>query len=221
MEKPRTSIVKNDFKKVRSSKNNLESLEYFNDSLSLFDETASTPCCSKRGLSGACFSEDRRFRYALWRRWNQGRTIAFLLLNPSIANEEQLDNTLRRCQGTAKDLGYAGFEVANVFPLVSTDRSQVIKTPDRDGEIGRNHEHISEMLGRCGALVLGFGHEVTRPPLRYVIKDLRKLFERLGKEGMPSPQALRITEQHLPQHPLYLPKGLVPQPYTDWPEWTK
>lgn len=172
-------------------------------------------------MAGACFSNDRRYRYALWRNWAEGPTIAFLLLNPSIADEERLDNTLRRCQGTAHDLGYAGFEVANIFPLVSTDRSQVIKVEDRDGELGRNHAHIAEILERCGALVLGYGHEVEKKQLRYVVKDLRTLFENLEKRGMPQPTALRVTNHGLPQHPLYLPKGLIPQPYTNWPEWTK
>ena len=189
--------------------------------LALYTSTAGTKCCEERGMSGACFSKDRRFRYALWRRWDNGSTIAFLLLNPSIADENKLDNTLRRCQGTAHDLGYAGFEVANIFPLVSTDRSQVIKTDDRDGELGKNHEHIEEMLGRCGELVLGFGHEISKPGLRYVVKDLRELFERLGKKGMPTPKALKVTEQGLPQHPLYLPKGLIPKNYKSWPEWSK
>lgn len=188
--------------------------------LSLFTSQAGTTCCPVRGMSGACFSKDRRFRYALWRRWAEGQTIAFLMLNPSVADEDQLDNTLRRCQGSAHELGYAGFEVANVFPLVSTDRSQVLKNEDRDGEDKRNHEHIADMLGRCGALVLGFGHEVERKQLRYVLRELRMLFEKLEKSGMPQPSALRVTDHGLPQHPLYLPKGLVPQPYTTWPEWT-
>lgn len=188
--------------------------------LELFRSEAGTECCRNRSMSGACFSQDRRFRYALWRRWADGQTIAFLLLNPSIADEEKLDNTLRRCQGTAHALGYAGFEVANVFPLVSTDRSQVIKTPDRDGENERNHEHIADMLGRCGALVLGFGHEVEKKQLRYVVRDLRNLFEKLEQKGMPQPTALRITDHGLPEHPLYLPKGIEPRPYGTWPEWT-
>jgi hypothetical protein len=43
---------------------------------------------------GATFSPDRAYRYKLWRTWDQSLpTLAFVMLNPSTADEEQLDPT--------------------------------------------------------------------------------------------------------------------------------
>ena len=45
----------------------------------------------------ALFSPCGTFRYRLGRRWSEGRTVAFVLLNPSGANEHVDDQTVRRC----------------------------------------------------------------------------------------------------------------------------
>jgi len=47
----------------------------------------------------ALFSECRRFRYWLQRTWAADlQTIAFIGLNPSVADNEFDDNTVRKCQ---------------------------------------------------------------------------------------------------------------------------
>jgi hypothetical protein len=177
-------------------------------------ELTQTPCCPLRTAAGACFSRNRRFRYALWRRWGTGKTIAFLLLNPSIADEKRLDPTLTRCQNYAKRWGYGAFEVVNVFPLVSTDRLQLVHTKDRNGSKRRQRNHIIDTLQRCDALVLGFGTEVAKPKLESSLKVVWTLLEELlQKEAIPQPQCLGVTKEGLPRHPLYLPKDCQRQKY--------
>ena len=47
--------------------------------------------------SGATFSACRRWRYLLWRRWDEAKPVAnFLMLNPSTADEKQLARTIAR-----------------------------------------------------------------------------------------------------------------------------
>ena len=42
--------------------------------------------------TGAVFSKCRRWRYLLWRCWDDAKPVAnFLMLNPSTADELQLD----------------------------------------------------------------------------------------------------------------------------------
>lgn len=49
---------------------------------------------------GAQFSDCRMYRYALWRVWAQGDgCITFIGLNPSTADENKDDPTIRRCIG--------------------------------------------------------------------------------------------------------------------------
>jgi hypothetical protein len=52
---------------------------------------------------GAVFSDDREYRYRLWRTWDVDKpTAAFVMLNPSTADETENDPTIRRCIGFAK-----------------------------------------------------------------------------------------------------------------------
>jgi hypothetical protein len=49
--------------------------------------------------SGAAFSKCRRWRYLLWRSWDEKRPAAnFLMLNPSTADEVKLDPSCTRAR---------------------------------------------------------------------------------------------------------------------------
>ena len=70
--------------------------------------------------------------------YNPGHPIAlrfvhFCMLNPSIADERDLDPTLRRCKGFAQEWGMDGMLMTNVRPLVATDPKQLLATPDARG----------------------------------------------------------------------------------------
>src|SRR6185295_2456507 len=72
--------------------------------------------------SGATFSSCRRWRYLLWRRWDEKKPVAnFLMLNPSTADETQLDPTCSRARDYAERWGYGALIVTNVFGWRSTD----------------------------------------------------------------------------------------------------
>ena len=71
--------------------------------------------------SGAVISQDQLYRYFLWRRWGTGRVITWLMLNPSTADANTNDATIRKCIGFAKRWGYDGIHVLNLFALRSRD----------------------------------------------------------------------------------------------------
>jgi hypothetical protein len=106
--------------------------------------TTGLSCCLVRTLAGACFGPDRLERFALWRRWSDAPSLGFLLMNPSIADEDRLDQTLKRCASWATDLGYGGMEIVNVFPLVSTD-PRGLGAHDHDETAARNAAHIRDL----------------------------------------------------------------------------
>lgn len=72
---------------------------------------------------GAEFSEDRTYRFALWRIWDMRKPLAMLIgLNPSTANAQSSDPTIRRLQGKTgliANNGFGGFYMMNLFPYVT------------------------------------------------------------------------------------------------------
>jgi hypothetical protein len=73
--------------------------------------------------SDATFDESLRYRYRLERAWvdHPVRFCNFVMLNPSTADAFVLDPTVTRCVGYARDWGYDGLVVTNIFALRSTD----------------------------------------------------------------------------------------------------
>jgi uncharacterized protein DUF1643 len=62
------------------------------------------------------------YRYSLTRVWDEALpTITFVLLNPSTADDQQLDPTLRRCVSFAKREGYGGMITLNLYAFRATD----------------------------------------------------------------------------------------------------
>lgn len=175
---------------------------------------AGTSCCPQRNAAGACFSHDRQERFALWRRWGEGNTLGFLLLNPSIADEQILDPTLKRCAGFAQRAGYGGMEITNLFPLVSTDPKGLARFDHAAGR-PRNLAHIRDLAERT-TLVLGFGDVFTAAWLRSLalpaLRDLATVLDGL------TVYALAVTENLSPRHPLargraHIPSTARPEPY--------
>lgn len=70
----------------------------------------------------AIFSPCGKYRYRLDREIHGGhKTVVFIGVNPSIANEEKNDNTVKRMLGFAERERFGKVIVANVFSLISTD----------------------------------------------------------------------------------------------------
>lgn len=63
------------------------------------------------------------WRYRLTRYWGPGPMLPFVMLNPSTADAEIDDPTIRRCMGYARRENAGGIIVANLFALRSTDPS--------------------------------------------------------------------------------------------------
>jgi len=68
----------------------------------------------------AKISPDGQYRWELRRWWSDGPIVAWLMLNPSTADAEHDDPTLRRVIGFSYRWGYAGAVVVNVYPYRSS-----------------------------------------------------------------------------------------------------
>lgn len=60
------------------------------------------------------------YRFTLSRRWARGDTVCFIGLNPSTADHERDDPTVRRWTHFARAWGYDGFIAVNLYPFRSS-----------------------------------------------------------------------------------------------------
>src|SRR5258708_29057565 len=88
------------------------------------------------------FSADRKYRYLLVHRWEpelMDRHCMWIALNPSIADESGLDNTLARIRSFSGAAGFNAFYMVNLFGLVSTNRKALKHHPDPVGPDTDSH----------------------------------------------------------------------------------
>jgi hypothetical protein len=70
---------------------------------------------------GAHISPCGRWRWSLTRAWRPGCGMMIVMLNPSTADGEQDDPTIRRCIHFVTREGFGGFHVVNLLPWRETD----------------------------------------------------------------------------------------------------
>lgn len=73
------------------------------------------------------------YRYQLWRCWGDGKTACFVLLNPSVADADNDDPTIRRCIGFAKRERCSRLCVVNLFAGRATDPRDMQQMADPIG----------------------------------------------------------------------------------------
>lgn len=150
---------------------------------------------------GAELSECGTYRYQLWRVWNtELPKVLFIMLNPSTADENTDDSTIRRCINFAKDWGYGGLFVGNLFAYRSTAPKGLLNVENPFGEF--NNYHLTEMAEKCELIVCAWGNAPILKKLKYypTLKNISKPlhFIALAKGGTP-------------KHPLYLKGDMKPK----------
>ncbi len=152
---------------------------------------------------GATFSEDGKHRFQLWRIWDDKLPkVLFIMLNPSTADAEMDDPTIRRCIGFAKSWGYGGFYVGNLFTYRSKTPNDLFmaETIIHWG----NKSHIKTMHDKCKIVVCAWGNSKIVDKLCPPHKPL---------EGFTNCHYIELSNDGTPKHPLYLKGDLMPQKY--------
>src|SRR5271154_3410516 len=102
-------------------------------------------------ISTADISEDGLYRYWLTRTWDPTKPVLnWIMLNPSTADANKDDATIRRCMNFAKHWHYGGIAVYNLFAFRATDPKVLLKTQHKTGL--RNFTCLQAITG--GDLVL-------------------------------------------------------------------
>lgn len=149
----------------------------------------------------ALFSPCQKYRYALWREWDTGSgQVLFVGLNPSVANEQKDDPTIRRCMGFAQSWGYRRLCVVNLYAY--RDKSPKVLFQQKDPIGPENDQYLQQFISDSERIIVAWGNHALRSD-RYlaVLKLIAK------------PWCLQINKSGQPAHPLYLKHDIQVKPY--------
>jgi len=153
---------------------------------------------SDEATSWAHFSECRTYRYALERRWGAGKSVAFVMLNPSTADERRNDPTIARCERRARDWGFDALRIVNLFAFRATLPADLRRAsdpygPDNAAALDDAADWADTMLAAWGVhgALLGAGPA-------FAARTDRPLMH------------LGLTQAGHPRHPLYVSYATTP-----------
>lgn len=155
----------------------------------------------------AVISDCGRYRYRLFRGWGtvpeMKIPVLWIMLNPSTADAEVDDPTIRRCIAFSNTWGYGSMWVGNLYAFRSTDPATLWGMAVNDACGPENSQHLYHMALESAQIVCAWGAGGgTNIPL-----------------ALPVPTAggivcLGTTKKHgAPRHPLYLKSTAERQPF--------
>lgn len=158
-------------------------------------------------VKDAVQSVDNKYRYSLTRIWDGSKGILlYILLNPSTADAFNDDAAIRSCTRLAKENGYGGLRVVNLFALRATKPQNLVGLPKHE-LIGEEWEkYIIDSIENSHTIALGWGNSVKE--LKGV-KDFNReqeVAEYLDSKGFEY-FCLELTKKSCPKHPLYIASG--------------
>ena len=155
----------------------------------------------------AVLSPDGLFRYSLARWWTgedmiPEHHVTWIMLNPSTADDEIDDPTIRRCMAYSIAWGYQGMTVGNLYAYRTPDPHALFKA---QYPIGEDNDRWLGILGASAHMIVcAWGVHAQQ----YRSEQVRKFLQQFG-----ATYALKLTKDGFPSHQLYLKGDLVPQPW--------
>ena len=144
---------------------------------------------------GAIFSDDGKYRYALWRVWSQARPILMCIgLNPSKAGAIISDPTVTRGCIRADREGFGGFFMGNLYGLVSTDPRELLTNGLFGWAVGELTDYyLRQMISLSAKHLCAWG---SFKPVTYRAPMVLKMIS--------EPYCLGVNSDGQPKHPLYV-----------------
>lgn len=151
----------------------------------------------------ATLSDCGLYRYVLEREWDTDLPpMVFIGLNPSTADAELDDPTIRRCIRFARDSGHGSLFMLNLFAWRTTDPAKLPSGPQAVGP-----ENDLTLYGGCsaarakgGLIVCAWGANPRALDRQAAVCEL---------VGGPL-HVLRLTAGGFPHHPVRLPASCTP-----------
>lgn len=128
------------------------------------------------------------------------RNLITIGLNPSTATKEKSDTTIAKVEEAAKQAGFDGFVMLNLYPVRSTDFNAL---PEE-----ANAEAFAENLAKIEAVVASESKPVVWAAWgenilarKFFVAASKELFVRLEKHGTSWQQFGSLTQSGHPRHP--------------------
>lgn len=158
------------------------------------------------GPERAVFSACGRYRYALRRDLGvlapRAGSVLWIMLNPSTADAEQDDPTIRRVRRFTLDWGFGSLAVANLYAIRSTDPRPLHLLGDEVRVGVETDAWMARLAAEASTIVAAWGAHGCPVRARAVAALVdRPLF------------CLGTTRDGHPRHPLYVPAATTPVRY--------
>lgn len=151
------------------------------------------------------------YRYLLWRTWDETRPrLLWVMLNPSLADCQRPDPTLRLCINFSDRWGYGSLEIVNLFALITPYPNRLYEKPYPIAVGSFTDEYIKAAAKRADRIVAAWGG------LRKYSQRVPEVLELLTVYG-PKPfdlGCLSITQGGHPHHPRGLKRDTQLMRYT-------
>ncbi len=148
-----------------------------------------------------------KLRYSLERWWNSETRVCWIMLNPSTADENIDDPTIKRCIHFTQSWGYGGLVVVNLFPFRSSNPADCRRWADwepskdwytRDEIFYRNMPIVVEHAKHSDLIVAAWG----AAPWAWNVADQVTMEIQEDCEPWPDIYCLGTTAGGAPKHPL-------------------
>ena len=154
----------------------------------------------------AVFSPCRKYRYHLAPCWGLStKRCAFLMVNPSDADEEDNDPTIRSCIRIARGWGFGAIDVFNLFAMVSAHPTDLL---DAEDPIGPENDRYLLGAAQNERLVLAWGRHEKVTTLIQLRASIVLALLKITIDERRQPCAIGHLGQNAdgsPKHPLFLP----------------
>ena len=160
--------------------------------------------------SSAVISDDGLYRFELRRDvgiapvWQmEPRSVTWMMLNPSTADADVNDATIRRCMDfSGRWWGYEEMIVVNLMPIreVNPRRAKKAHAVTPQDVIDENLRYVRSAVMESKETILAWGSAGAGPLAWAVWEVLRNLRRQ-------NVSALGWTKNHQPSHPLYLKRS--------------
>lgn len=156
-------------------------------------------------------SDCGKYRFQLARCWRpEIKQLGWIMLNPSTADALADDPTIRRCMTFARDWGFGGIMVVNLFNLRATNPDE-LSGPDVDPWGCKDWEkHYDAVFAKCARVMAAWGS--------HRLVDATGEHNRLKRIALGQGRflhCLAVNADGHPRHPLYVKADTQPMLWFD------
>ena len=145
----------------------------------------------------AVISDCQKYRYLLRRSWDHIKPrFLIVMLNPSTADADKDDATIRSCTRLCAALGAGSYEVVNLMAWRATNPKDL---PDKPSlAMGSDNPRVIEAaINRCDIVICAWGAHPYAARFKGAVLDMISLYR-------PASYCFGKNKDGSPKHPLYI-----------------